>query len=307
MTYDPNQLRDYHGRWTDDGAGEPSVKTGVGPFDTPPDAKWPRTLTDLEDEKNKEGARRIGLAAERVADELHYDPRLITITDREYKFNLNGHDAYAAGTHLNGMVTLYMDHLSPGSIREVTAHEIEHAKYYAFLQDKEAERKEILGIPHDNVKTATLEGGVKTADVMKADGTLRPPYDEKFPSYSAYVKYVDGDNSRPHLQDKMAAEDGCTPYSKEWWDAYKAGTAKVENAYHETLAEMAAVRQRTADEHAANPDRPSMKDFAPPTLTTETHDQFGNKLDHRLLSAEYSKDWQALYDAVHRNWEKKHR
>lgn len=311
--FDPNQPRDWHGRWSSDG-GHPMASDGVGPFDTPPNAEWPRTLTDLQDEKNKEGARRVGLAAQRVADELHYDPRLITITDRDYDFVLNGKNCKAAGTHLNGQVTLYMGQLNPGSIREVVAHEIEHAKFYAFLQDKELERKEILGIPHDNIKTiSTLPEGTKSVDVMKPDGSLRAPYDEKFPAYSAAVKYMDGDNEHPDLHAKMMKEDGCTVYSKEYWTALENGTTTVEKAYHETLAEMAAVRMRSSDERKFKEEKYGLMspetqaayrmetDFAPPTA--KPPDAEGR----RFLTAEYSRDWQALYNAVSANWEKRHR
>jgi hypothetical protein len=123
---------------------------------------------------------------------------------------------------------------------------------------------------------------------------------------------MDGDNSRPDLMEKMAKEDGCTPYSKEYWEALKQGTTTQEHAYHETLAEMASMRMKSEDlnerhiaafgaENAATMADAKWKDeFAPPTA--KPPDEEGR----RFLTGEFSKDWQNLFNAVSDNWEKKH-
>lgn len=288
---------------------------GGSPFATPENATVPRVQVDLEDQSKAEGARRYALAAQAVAEQLHFRPEYITVTDREYKFDLNGKKYDAAGTASKlGNITLYLNNLSPGDVRNVTAHEIEHEKFNAFLNDYHDEKQAVMALPKDSapvqINTGTDNPQTVMRDAMKPDGTLREPYDKQFPVYTAYTALIEGTNSNPDLRAKMAKEDGCTPYSKQWWDEVAAGKATPEQAIHETLAEMASVRMKSSDTHeqhvkdygevnAARMADATWKDhFAPPTA--KAPDSEGR----RFLTGTFSKDWQNLYNAISKNWEK---
>lgn len=270
---------------------------------------------DLENPKYREGAERTALAAGRVASRLSFDPKNITITDKAYEFNLNGHQHYAAGTHLDGQVTLYIGQLAPGQIGEVTSHEVEHAKYQAFLDDHraqyEAMMKEPGPAPDPNGRYYWQKKGGQDA-VTTAEDRARPPYDAKYPLINAWKDLTDGDPSRPDQSnlEKMAKEDGCSPYSRDWWDAQKNGTADYRQAFHETLAEMAAARskiipttangEQTHDEH--------LRFGSPPTAIyhNDLPDGSGGETTGYLLRNEPSPTWNKLYDLVEKNWQEKH-
>jgi 2',3'-cyclic-nucleotide 2'-phosphodiesterase (5'-nucleotidase family) len=76
--------------------------------------------------------------------------------------------------------------------------------------------------------------------VMNADGSLKPPYDTKYPAYTAmhdaFFKY---DVSA------FADADGVSDYSYDYWKGWKAGNVQTFDAVHETLAEMAKAKYTT--------------------------------------------------------------
>lgn len=308
MTTD-NEARDYHGRWTDGGAEAPSPLPfqlnrtgGVMPTKFTGGAYVSVHTNDAGAEK----ARQIALAAVDTAKQHGFNPENIAVQDTDYKFNLNGKELNAAGTaheglksasggYMGGFITLYANHLALADVPQVMTHEVMHEKFHAFLSDYEAEREQVLKLPHGDVKT----------DPMKPDGTLREPWAAQFPTYQAYTTLVEGTNSRPDLRETMAREDGCTPYSKDWWKAVETGTARDTQAIHETLSEMASLRSRKNDmgpqyEHL-------ITESGPPTLKEPLH---AENMTHdtrnalRFFSPEPSKDWTALYNAVNSHWQK---
>jgi hypothetical protein len=141
---------------------------------------------------------------------------------------------------------------------------------------------------------------------MRADGTLRPPYDAQFPAYQARTVLMDGTNATPDLRAKMAKEDGCTPYSKDWWDQFQAGKTSVEHPYHETLSEMARLR---AEPFATDPTKLKNPEAGPPTLKLAVGGEKAglDRIKDGFLTTAPSKDWAALYKAVDEHWNKRHR
>ena len=75
---------------------------------------------------------------------------------------------------------------------------------------------------------------------MAPDGNLRPPYDKKYPFYSAWDE-VAGFKK----QEALIKGDGVSPYSKEYWDGYEKHTIPLDKAFHETIAEMTRIKFET--------------------------------------------------------------
>ena len=253
-----NEPRDYHGRWTaGSAAAESRDLHNVSVSDRGP-------YVAVENMAHAEDAKRIALAASLVAMKLGFDPTKINVTDTEAKFVLNGREWNAAGEadRATGLITLYTQQLSPSSIPGVTAHEIMHQKFNAFTQDYDAERKKMTQDP------AYLSNGF-----MKADGFLAEPYASKYPLYQQYQKLME-----PSITEGFAKSDGVSQYSRDWWTSWKAGQAKTDQAFHETLAEMAKIHYEKEYLGAYPKDTPGVPG-AP--------------------------EWQALYKAVSDHWDKR--
>ena len=234
---------------------------------------------EVENTQNYEYARRVALAATDVAKREGFDPTKIVVTDHDEQFELNGMKYnYAGAAGYNGIVTLYSKNMAGSQVFDVTTHEIMHQKFHEFSQDYREERAAVNKLP--------TTGDYRT-DPIKPDGMLREPYATQFPVYQQYTKLVEGTNEDPNLRARMAKEDGCTPYSKDWWTAVEKGPARPEQAINETLAEMAMLRNRVNGSPDAGP--PSVR---------KTEDGL------MLLSSAPSKDWDALYKAVTANWER---
>ena len=314
MTDVSQEQRDARGRWTAGGRSEWTITEGPE-GNTRTYTKWSspgHPDISLSDESKFENARRYALAFTDVAKREGFDPTRINITDSEHPFMLNGVEHKAAGTAgSNGIIQIYLNQISPGFVNELGTHEIEHEKFHAFLADYRDEHRQVMALPTTQYSKPDPDGTIhQTApDPMKADGTLREPWASQFPTYTKYVALLEGTNQDPDLSARMAREDGLTPYSKDWWDAYKAGTVPRDNAIHETLAEMAAVRSRKGRgendpggyEPAGSPNAapPTAKRFADYGKGPESEEGW-------LVSSKPSKDWIALYNAVNDNWQKKH-
>jgi hypothetical protein len=205
-----------------------------------------------------------------------------------------------------------------------------HQKFNVFLQDyqneSDAMRKDpdyVATLPQWSAPEADgtihmLNSG-STDTFMKPDGTLTEPYASRYPIYQDHVTLMEGTNSRPDLYDKMAKEDGCTPYSKEWWDSYQASKSPRETAYHETLAEMARLKTEDRANKQAHADNIAYIKSHGGTWTDEEEKKWqadGKRLTapptakkpdaegRRFLTGRPSKDWEALYKAVNQHWNK---
>jgi ADP-Ribosyltransferase in polyvalent proteins/ParB-like nuclease domain len=128
-TFNPDQPRDYHGRW---GAGSNPDIGG------PPLMEKEELLRGATPERYAEEARRMQLFARDKAKAMDYDPEKVFVTPNDHTFVLNGNQYNAAGTAAKdgtGIITLYSKQLSISDIEPILAHEIMHQKFNMFLDD----------------------------------------------------------------------------------------------------------------------------------------------------------------------------
>ena len=171
-------------------------------------------------------------AADAIAEQHGFDSSKISIQKTPKTFDLNGKQYNYAGaaTLGTGRIELWPDQIKPSSVENVVAHEIMHHKYHAFLN--------ALLIEENAVRRAASNAG---KNLWYVNGLLKEPHDKQFPLLQAHRQVM------AVGRDAFAKSDGVSPYSKMWW---KAATAKPpaandQQAFHETLAEMAAAEQRT--------------------------------------------------------------
>jgi len=275
VTFNPDQERDDHGRWTGGGATAPEGQ---------PVGEHPH-IAIAENNPQAENVRRMSIMVENVSKNLGFPPTRITISDEDKKFMLNGKEYfYAGGADLqSGEVTLYSGHLDAASTEPTTAHEIMHEKFQDFMNDYGKERDEVFKDPgpppNPNSENIWERRGGSDA-VMKPDGTLREGYAEKYPLYQRMAEF-----DKAHSTEDLSKSDGITNYSKEWWKAWNEGTAHTEQAMHETLAEMSARNYVLTGPN---------KDFYRQTGRTKNYD-------------EPAPEWKMLYDMVSNHWDEKHK
>jgi hypothetical protein len=142
---------------------------------------------------------------------------------------------------------MYARQLIPGkTVAAVAAHEIQHIRYANFQQKRLEQYKEV-------VREASQHGPMgDTNPIMDWTGVLKPPYDTKYPEWAAWAaqkqEWKNAKVPDAFKGDKLlAASDGVTPYSEEWWDNYhkNPSSSTFESAVHETLAEMMAQEYKT--------------------------------------------------------------
>lgn len=273
MTFNPDEDRDERGRWSTSGSAKNAVSSSA----------------------NQEFGEELTAIATDTAKTLNYDPKTITVTDERYPFALNGKEYTAAGTHdpTTGEIKLYTNNLNDKTAPGVLAHEIMHGKFKAFMDQYDAETKAIMAekgpAPDPNGEKAWQKRGGSWA-VMSADGSLRAPYDKKYPVYQQYTKLLDSDGI-----DNLAKSDGITDYSTQYWDAWNKNDPNVptRTAINETLAEMARLHFEQGEIKA-------------PPGVRNGKDMDGKKA--KFLTTKYpSKEWTALYKAVTKHWDKSHK
>jgi hypothetical protein len=161
---------------------------------------------------------------------LGYPPAKLTIEREPYTFTLNGSKRYAAGVAslATGEVVLYPEHLSYDGIRGVTAHEVMHQKFQAALNEYDVEREAI----RDD------ERGDRYTGVLQGSGEVAKEFAEDYPVYATLYPLMMGDMNSSRFNE-LQKSDGVTGYSREWWQEFESGKAKWQQAFHETLAEMA--------------------------------------------------------------------
>lgn len=213
--FDPGEARDEHGEWT----------SGFGAI-----------ATHVSDPANAEKVAGMAKIASGVASDLHYDPALITVSDETKTFELNGKSynyAGAAFTHDgSGKIVLYATQMNDKTAAGIAAHEIEHQKFQAFMNDYKADYARMEQDP-DYLDT-------KNKDFMRADGTLKEPYAARYPAYQTYTQAM-----APGIYDGFSKSDGVSDYSAEYWKGYITPNSGIrsDQAMHETLAEIARLKQ----------------------------------------------------------------
>src|SRR5262249_31526185 len=144
-------------------------------------------------------------------------------TTEDYPFVLNGVQLHAAGTfdktNPTQPVTIYTNNTTPATVAGTAVHEIEHAKWHNALSRYNAEEGAayLEPVPPPSPAGTTdweREGGYRA--IMDGTGTLRPPYDTKYPAYTAFhAAFASVD------KDRFANSDGVTDYSREYWKRYQ--------------------------------------------------------------------------------------
>lgn len=159
--------------------------------------------------------------ADTMADQMGVDPNRVHAVQEEYKFQVGDHEMTAAGTanHMTGQIKLYMPQPTP-SLAPILAHEMMHVKFQAVKTQRDQQFKEWF-------KDADPEMTTRA-------GFMTPKAKEKYPIAGAFADAMEGE-SWP----KLVKDDGISDYSREWWQAWHDKKAKLDQAMHETLAEMA--------------------------------------------------------------------
>jgi hypothetical protein len=225
--YSPDQPRDPSGKWT-----------GGGPAGG---AEGGEKASGMSHEQ-------VRATADKVSADLGFDSSRIDVVAGTRQFDVNGVMHVAAGDAEitkgeQGRIRLYAEHLQPESVAGVTAHEIEHEKFQgaldAYRRESDAISKDPGPAPDpDHPYWWGKRGG--TDAMMKPDGSLREPYDKKYPDYTAMH-----DALYAHGTEEFHKGDGVSDYSAEYWKGYHEHNVSHNIAFHETLAEMARIKYTT--------------------------------------------------------------
>ena len=185
----------------------------------------------------------------KIAKKMGFPADQVQVTYNKRQFTLNGKVHNYAGSAVismgeRGNITMYARNLSPKTVPGVAAHEIEHIRYAGFQEKRESQYKEAM------LESSKYGPPNEHNPVMNWDGVLKPPYDQKYPEWNAWSKQRKewGEADIPEGfkgVNLLAASDGVTKYSAEWWDNYHANPNQTtfEQAVHETLAEMMSERE----------------------------------------------------------------
>jgi len=329
MSFNPNELRDEHGRWTD-GGGTAWTALGAGRFTA---KGMPMVELSAQDKHFSDYEKERALAVEvgKYAAKLGFDPEMVTVTDRSYTFDVNGETGvHAAGTanRDDGRVTIYAPQVpsqsswTPG----LMAHEIMHQKFNAFVRDYQEEYARMQKDPdyYKDGEWRTEANGDRwfdrKAEFMHPDGKLSEPYASKYPLYMLYTDVMVGNH-------ELSKTDGVTEYSKNWWTDVMNGKAGADKGIHETLAEMAMIKlnseSRTPDHKAFLKDYAARggkwtdqeeKDWRLNSNAGYRHYHLGEVEGKKVYFATLKGSptrvahvWSALYDAVDSHWDSRHK
>ena len=217
------------------------------------DAHFTKQLNErsAEEAKEVEIQRRMLLIkkAAEVTKELDFPFTRVEWLEGAPEFEVNGVKMKAAGTAAisegdKGKIRMYFDQLNETSVVGVMVHEIEHFKFQhaldAYQAETDAMMKDPGPAPDPNAESYPQRRGGSHA-VMNAMGELRPPYDKKYPIYTAMHEAYSKDVMA------FALGDGVSAYSAAYWKEWhsKTGNVATSIAVHETLAEMARIKYVT--------------------------------------------------------------
>jgi hypothetical protein len=183
--------------------------------------------------------------------------------------SLMGQEFHAAGSASfseTGHIKIYVREwkgLSEDYARTVVAHEIGHMEFTAARAALAEEGRRMQEVDEDapsyakairEAEAKGIEGDARYEHaqeraIMRADGTLTVRGRREFPLHAQQEAL-----ERTASLDTLAQEDGVTPYSTRWWNAWHAREANTEQALHETFAEIRArVRAGERVEDIAKP------------------------------------------------------
>jgi hypothetical protein len=270
---------------------------------------WNRNESLLKTREEKMGVKMATIAPPEIdqivretCQKVDFNPENVVYTTMDRDFTLNGRQYKYAGSYSPGAsaVVLYLPHVTKNSVAGLVAHEIAHRKWDAFLRAYKKERDAMLadpGPPPDPNGEYIWQKRGGTDGMMKADGTLRPPYDSKYPLYVEF--------ERIYQIDKLSKEDGVTPYSREYWTEWFDHNMTTDSPVTETLSEIAYLKQKyqplgkiefTYKVEKETHELPSLKDYywweLPKKEQTLTYD------------IKPSKRWMQLYNLMETVWNK---
>ena len=202
---------------------------------------------------------RIAEIVHEVADKNDFPKGRITISDEYKTFVLNGKTmsylgaAWTRGDGQNGEkkgdIKIYPRAAGWGianddMFRGAAVHEIMHQKFQGTLDRYREEAERVWkdpGPPPDSEGKYYWQKKGGSDAVVTPSGELREAYKAKYPTYDLIERVYD----REWEPEKWALTDGVSDYSHEYWEAFQNGTVTKEIAIHETLAEMARIKQAT--------------------------------------------------------------
>jgi predicted SprT family Zn-dependent metalloprotease len=180
----------------------------------------------------------------------------VELTDETYHVSLMGQEFNAAGSasfNESGHIKIYVREwgaIGDDYARTVVAHEIGHMEFTAATAEMGEEGDRIQESVAPEYRDAIREAEAKGIEgdarfeyaqehaIMRADGTLTARGRREFPLHAQQEALGKAGDI-----DALAEEDGVTPYSTRWWNAYKAREATTEQALHETFAEIRALER----------------------------------------------------------------
>ncbi len=86
---------------------------------------------------------------------------------------------------------------------------------------------------------------------------MKPEFHRKYPVHAQVARFS------IRLQDDLETEDGVTPYSTRWWQAYSSGETNRHVAEHETFAEIGRVTHESRVSHGSPWRREEAKQVSP--------------------------------------------
>lgn len=176
-----------------------------------------------------------------------YDPNKVRTSSQPKQFTVGGKTFNTAGeANLEtGDITIWPDQVGANS-QGIMAHEVMHQQYAKVLKAYAAERMQWIQAAHDERQDGHRQ--TEPTDVMDQAGFFNhtPENDTRFPIvsrfdtvYDGHTPYTEGSKFRSAI---LFEKDGCSDYSKAWWDAFKAGQAQTSQALHETVSEIARIK-----------------------------------------------------------------
>jgi SPP1 gp7 family putative phage head morphogenesis protein len=172
---------------------------------------------------------------EGLVNELGIEPP-VSYGGQGYEFSVGDNQYKAAGSYnpTTGKITIYDGAFqNDETLKSVLIHEWTHDGFRDFRRVLDEQSEEIMRLARE-IEDPKLWP-------IRLDGYLRPEYKEQFWAYDIQQRYFTGDAFKELLE-----KDGVTPYSRAYWDAWKAGGGRVttDMAINETLAEIASVDSR---------------------------------------------------------------
>ena len=172
-----------------------------------------------------------------IAREKGFPLENVSFSHVDSTFEVNGTPYNTAGlAYLDtGKIFVFPKALSGVRATEaLMAHEIAHHQFETVIQALNTERSKVVNDPE------IANGGYGVSSGMKPDGSIRSPeLQKKYPLYTELHEVFES----PAANGQLEKDDGVTPYSKDWWLAYKAGKVNRHQAMHETFAEIASLEQ----------------------------------------------------------------